>query len=106
MWRAHLADGRVVDHDGENTPQHFLPLIVRFEVFAPNGAKLAEIEPGPREFVIWRWTRTIAGDEKQTVGVKVGVLNRDSGEFDVRYLDASGDWVPTTDVVLTDAEKA
>lgn len=105
MWRAYLADGRVIDHDGDNSPQQFLDLIVRFEVFAPNGAMLARVEPGPREFVIWRWTRTNSGADKRTVGVKLGVLNRDSGEADVRFFNGR-DWTPTTDFVLTPVELA
>lgn len=108
MWRAHLADGRVVDHDGSNSPQQFLDLIVRFEVFAPNGAMLARLEPGPRDRLIWRWDRAITSDgEKATLGVKVGILNRDSGELDMRYLDGStGEWTPTSDVVLDAVERA
>lgn len=103
MWRAHLADGRVVDHDGDNTPQDFLPLIVRFEVFAPNGAKLAEIEPGPRDLVIWRWVRENNGAERRTVGCKLGVLNRDTGEASVREWNGR-EWTPTDDIVLTPVE--
>lgn len=107
MWRAYLADGRVVDHDGDNSPSQFQDLIVRFEVFAPNGAMLARLEPGPRDRLIWRWTRGVRGGERFTLGVKVGILNRDSGELDMRYLDAAtGEWTPTTDVALTDAELA
>lgn len=108
MWRAHLADGRVVDHDGDNTPQHFLPQIVRFEVFAPNGAKLAEVDPGPRDFVIWRWVRERWGsgdDQKRTAGCKLGILNRDTGEASVREWDGVK-WTPTDDVVLTPVELA
>ena len=107
MWRAFLADGRVVDHDGDNSPQQFLPLIVRFEVFAPNGAKLAEVEPGPRDFPLWRWVRETEGGPTRTVAVKLGVVNRDTGEASVRQFDpATGTWAPTDDVVLTDLEKS
>lgn len=107
MWRAYLADGRVVDHDGENSHIPLLDLILRFEVFAPNGAMLARVEPGPREYVIWRWTRTNDGATKRTVGCKLGILNRDSGEADVRYLDAAtGEWSPTTDFELLPVERA
>lgn len=102
MWRAFLADGRVVDHDGDNSPQEFLREIVKFQVFAPNGAKLAEIDPGPRDLVIWRFVRENTGAEQRTVGCKLGVLNRDTMEADVREFNGR-DWVPT-DVVLTGAE--
>lgn len=105
MWRAHLADGRVVDHDGHNSPQPFLDLIVKFEVFAPNGAMLARLEPGPRDRLIWRWVRENNGRKQRTVGVKVGILNRDSGELDLRLFE-NGQWVPTDDVVLSEAELA
>lgn len=105
MWRAHLADGRVVDHDGDNTPQHFLDLIVRFEVFEPGGSRLALIEPGPGERVIWRWVRENNGFEQRTVGVKVGLLDRESGGLDVNELTPEG-WHKTTDVVLTPQELA
>ena len=103
MWRANLVDGRVVDHDGDNTPQDFLPLIARFEVFAPNGAKIAEVEPGPRDLVIWRWVRENDGGGQRTAGCKVGVLNRDTREASVRAWDGAT-WTPTDDVVLTDVE--
>lgn len=105
MWRATLADGRVVDHDGENSPQQFLDLIVRFQVFAPNGAPLAEVTPGPNERVIWRWVRTNNGRDRHTVGVKFGLLRRDTGETHVRYFDGR-EWTPTTDFVLTPGELA
>lgn len=107
MWRAYLADGRVVDHDGDNSPTQFLPLIVRFQVFAPSGAMLAEVEPGPREFVLWRWVRETDGGPTRTVGCKLGVLNRDSGEFDVReWNPETGAWSPTRDLALDEAEQA
>ena len=105
MWRAYLADGRVINHDGHNAPQHFLALIVRFEVFAANGAKIAEVEPGPREYPIWRWVRENDGHEQRTVACKVGVLNRDTGEASVRVWDGS-EWTPTNDFVLTPEELA
>lgn len=105
MWRAHLADGRVVDHDGDNTPQHFLDLIVRFEVFAPNGAMIARLEPGPRDRLIWRWERAMKGAEKATLAVKCGILNRDTGEADVRRW-AGEQWEPTTDFRLDELERA
>ena len=104
MWRAHLADGRVVEHDGQNTPQDFLDLIVRFDVIAPDGSRLASLEPGVNERVIWRWQRANDGGGTRTEGVKVGHLNRDTGEVDVRLFDGRS-WSPT-DVVLTPAEVA
>ena len=106
MWRAYLADGRVVDHDGDNSPQQFLHEIVRFEVFAPNGAMLCRLDPGPRDCVIWRFVRENTGGVQRTVGCKVGVLNRDSGELDVKLLNPDGSWTPTDDVVLTELEAA
>ena len=104
MWRAYLADGRVVEYDGDNSPQHLLPLIVRFEVFAANGAKIGEVDPGPRDRVIFRRIREITDGVVNEVGVKLGVLNLDSMEFDAKQWDGRH-WEPTRDLVLTPEER-
>lgn len=105
MWRAYLADGRVVDHDGHNSPQHFLDQIVRFDLFTPRGLPLARLDPGPEHRLVFRWVRETNGVEQRTAGVKVGLYDRSTGELDCRFLNAdTGQWSPTDDVVLTDVE--
>lgn len=104
MWRATLKSGLVVDHDGHNTPLDFLDQIVRFEVFAPNGAKLAEIEPGPGERVLWRWDRAIRGGERLTLGCKLGVAS--GGEIiTLKHFDGQR-WTDTRDITLEALEAA
>lgn len=104
LWRATLADGRVVSEDGNNTPQAFLDQIVRFELIY-NGMPQVVLEPLPGERVIYRRRTELSMNGEARVSVVVGLLDRESGGHLVAHL-GNGPVRFSRDVALTDLEVA
>lgn len=103
-WRALLADGRVISYDGDNTPQPVLDLIVRFEVLHGERVIVA-LEPQPYQRVVFRWDRAVRGGQQLQLGVKVGLVDRETGTALVCEL-TDGPMRVTSNVVLTPEEVA
>jgi hypothetical protein len=78
MWRAHLADGQVVDHDGSNTILPFVDSIVRFEVIGRRGRVTVEPPFGHR-VVFCKERAGGPGVQAVTTAYKVGLLDRTRG---------------------------
>ena len=104
LWRALLADGRVVIENGNNTPQAFLDDIVRFELIY-QGAPQVVLEPEPNERVIFRRRTELSMNGEASVTIVVGLLNRDDGGHLVAEL-GNGPVRFSRDVALTDVELA
>lgn len=102
VWRASLADGRTVVYDGDNTPQPFLDLIVRFEVLH-GGRVVVVLEPKPEQRVVFRWDRGIRSGQQFQLGFKVGLLDRETGTALVCHY-SDGPMRVTGGVVLTSEE--
>lgn len=103
-WRALLADGRVVAYDGDNTPQHFLDLIARFEVLH-DGRIVVALEPRADQRVVFRWDRGVRDGVAFQAGFKVGLVDRSTGSALVCEYGA-GPMRITDDVVLSPSEVA
>lgn len=77
MWRALLADGRIVTSDTPGaTPQLFLDQIVQFDV-EHNGGRVT-VRPDRGERLIWRRRTDMRGLELRVTHV-VGLLDLESG---------------------------
>lgn len=76
VWRALLADGRVIEYDGDNTPQPFLDLIAEFQLVA-NGSVVVRLLPDAGERVIYR--RRNEGFNRWTTCHIVGLVNLEHG---------------------------
>jgi hypothetical protein len=76
MWRAVLADGRVVEYDGTNSPQPFLDQIIEFQIIR-NGAVIVRLLPDKGERVIFR--RRNEGFNQFTTSYIVGLVNLEHG---------------------------
>lgn len=76
MWRAVLADGRVVEFDGTNSPQPFLDQIVEFQILRA-GVVVVRLLPDQGERVIFR--RRNEGFNEFTTSIVVGLLNLEHG---------------------------
>lgn len=83
MWRASLADGRVVSSLDAPNILSFVDLIVRFDVVGPLGTFTVEPPAGHR-VVFVRERVGGPGVDAQTVAYKVGLLNRATGELEMR----------------------
>lgn len=93
MWRATLADGRIVTYNGENSPQQFLDLIVEFAVFRADGSVGVVVRPDAAagERLVYRRRPTVKIDGTYLhVAHVVGILHRDSGLAFITQLDENG----------------
>lgn len=85
MWRAHLADGRTVDHDGTNNILGFINEIVRFDVIGSRGTVTLTPPPGHR--VMFAKDRIGGpGLDAETIAYKVGMLDRSTGAIEGLYV--------------------
>lgn len=76
IWRALLADGRVVTFDGSNSPQSFLNDIIEFQLIQ-GGSVLVRVQPDKGERVIYR--RRNEGFKQFTTCHIVGIVNLEHG---------------------------
>lgn len=104
LWRATLADGRVITEDGVNSPQHFLDQIVRFELIYQNAPQVV-LEPSPDERVLYRRRTELSMNGDTKVSVIVGLLSKTDGGHLVAHL-GNGPVRFSRDVKLTDVEVA
>lgn len=105
LWRAVLADGRVVVYDGNNSPQGFLDQIIEFQVIRA-GTVLVRLLPDQGERVIFRWRNE--GFNRWTTSCVLGLVNLEHGLVSLAELGEDGclkiGFVP--EVQLTPAELA
>lgn len=104
FWRATLADGRVITEDGNNSPQHFLDQVVRFELIY-QGAPQVVLEPSPDERVLYRRRTELSMNGEARVSVIVGLLSKVDGGHLVAHI-GNGPVRFSRDVALSDVEIA
>ena len=80
MWRALLANGRTVDHDGSNTVLPFIDEIIRFDLVGSLGTTTIEPPVGHR-IVFCKERIGGLGVDPKTIAYKVGLMDRDSGKI-------------------------
>lgn len=104
LWRATLADGRVITEDGNNTPQAFLDQIIRFELIY-QGVPQVVLEPSLDERVLYRRRTELSMNGEARVSVIVGLLSKTDGGHLVAHL-GNGPVRFSRDVQLSDVETA